>query len=238
MKLIISIFFIQFLIIGSSFSQNSPSIHEGWNNILKNYVSTSGDVNYSGLKSNDQELNKYLSLLSENIPAESWSTEKSLAYWINVYNAFTIKLILDNFPLKSIMEIDNAWDNKFISLEKKNYSLNDIEHEIIRKQFAEPRIHFALVCAAKSCPVLLNEAYTAKNLEDQLQEQARLFINDKAKNSITEKSAKLSQVFNWFKEDFTKDTKLEEYINSFSEIKMKKGAKIEFMEYDWGLNGE
>ena len=104
------------------------------------------------------------------------------------------------------MDIENAWDIKFIPLGDKTYALNEIEHEIIRKEFNEPRIHFVLVCAAISCPVLLNEAYISAKLDQQLQHQGELFINDPSKNSIKVNKANVSQLFNWFGDDFTKNT--------------------------------
>lgn len=207
-----------------------------WNDLLKNYVSEDGHVNYQGFQKDKEKLDDYLKTLSDHLPKENWSDNEKLAYWINVYNAFTISLIIEHYPVKSIMDIKNAWDLKFIQLETITYSLNEIEHEIIRKEFNEPRIHFALVCAALSCPILLNEAYTADKLEQQLQQQGMLFINDSTKNSITPKKAKVSQLFNWFADDFTKNGSLIDYLNSFSKTQLTSKVKIEFMDYNWDLN--
>lgn len=207
-----------------------------WNNLLNSHVSKDGKVNYKGFQQEREKLGDFLKSLSHQMPEENWSDHEKLAYWINAYNAFTISLIIDHYPLKSIMDIKNAWDLKFIQLGDQVYSLNEIEHEIIRKEFNEPRIHFALVCAAISCPILLNEAYKAENLEQQLQQQGVRFINNPSKNFITPKKAKVSQLFNWFGEDFTKNGSLIKYLNSFSETQLTSKAKIEFMEYNWDLN--
>ncbi len=207
-----------------------------WNDLLKNHVSENGQVNYKGFQNDKEKFDVYLKTLSDHQPKENWSDNEKLAYWINAYNAFTISLIIEHYPVKSIMDIKNAWDLKFIQLGTITYSLNEIEHEIIRKEFNEPRIHFALVCAALSCPILLNEAYVADKLELQLQHQGMLFINDPSKNVITPRKAKVSQLFNWFADDFTKNESLIDYLNSFSKTQLTSKAKIEFMDYNWDLN--
>ena len=212
--------------------------HGEWNILLNKYVDADGMVNYPGFIKEKTKFRSYLQLLSDNIPDDSWGEDEKLAYWINVYNAFTIDLVIRNYPIKSIMDIEKAWDIKFIQTGGKTNSLNEIEHEIIRKQFNEPRIHFALVCAAVSCPPLRNEAYEAGKLEAQLQDQTVKFINDPDKNNIRESAAKVSQVFNWFKEDFTKEGTLRDYLNKFSKTKLSPEAKIEFMDYSWELNNQ
>jgi hypothetical protein len=135
---------------------------------------------------------------------KEWSESAQLAYWINVYNAFTIKLIIDHYPVESIKDIgskiqvpfiNSPWDIKLIEIEGKKYDLNNVEHSILRKDFEEPRIHFAIVCASFSCPKLRREAFTAEKLEEQLQEQAVDFINDPAKNSISKNKAEVSKIF-------------------------------------------
>lgn len=217
--------------------QAIPAIdHSAWNTLLKAHVSEDGKVNYQGFKKDKVQLNAYTQLLSEHTPDKSCSESEKLTYWINAYNAFTIALIIEHYPIKSIMDIKNAWDIEFVQLGKETYSLNDIEHQIIRKEFDEPRIHFVLVCAAISCPILLNEAYTPDKLEQQLQQQGMRFINDPQKNSIKNSKAKVSQLFNWFGDDFTKNGSLIDYLNQFSEIKLDSNARIDFLEYNWDLN--
>ena len=137
----------------------SPFNHSLWNDLLQKHVSVQGNVNYKGFKLDYSDLERYLQSLSDNIPNKSWSKAEKLSYWINAYNAYTIKLIIDKYPLKSIKDINRPWDQRFIKLGEKIYTLNDIEHEILRKM-NEPRIHFAIVCASISCPKLQNEAFT------------------------------------------------------------------------------
>lgn len=219
---------------------NTPIKHDLWDGILKKYVSVNGNVNYKGLSENITDLNKYLALIKSNHPIPSWSSDDKLAYWINAYNAFTIELIIKNYPLNSIKDIkqDNlsAWDMKFIKIGKKVYSLNEIEHNIIRKDFNEPRIHFGVNCASYSCPRLLNRAFTSDNVKVQLEILTKEFINDTKHNKITNKKVELSQIFNWFKEDFTKDGTLIDYLNKYSNIKISPDAEVKFIEYNWSLN--
>lgn len=220
--------------------------HELWDQLLKSYVDDEGMVNYKALKANESQLDKYLDLLKSNGPNENnWSEDEQLAYWINAYNAFTIKLILKYYPIKSIKDIgstiqipfvNTAWDIDFIMIGDEDFTLNNIEHFIIRKDFEEPRIHFALVCAAKSCPKLRNEAYTANQLDEQLTDQTKSFLANPDKNKISEKELKLSKIFSWYGGDFTQEMSLVKYLNQFTEVKIDNRAKINFMDYDWSLN--
>lgn len=213
-----------------------PVSHAGWNTLLQKYVSASGKVNYKGFKQSKVELEKYLKLLGDNPPTADWSKNDRLAYWINAYNAFTIKLIVDNYPVKSIQDLGKPWDKKFIVLGGKTYSLNDIEHEIIRKKFNEPRIHFAVNCASQSCPDLLNQAFTGATLNQQLDAITRKFINNPKHNSITASKAEITQLFNWYGDDFKKSGTIIEFVNKYSKTKLNADAKITFREYDWNLN--
>lgn len=208
--------------------------HDTFNALLTQYVTSTGKVNYSGFKGN-ANFKTYLNDLSANEPDASWSKNKKLAYWINAYNAFTIQLITDNYPVKSITDLSGGkpWDKKFITIGGKSYSLNDIEHGIIRKQFNEPRIHFACVCAAKSCPKLLNQAYTEAKLNSQLTAQTKYFINDASRNQIADKNLKVSKLFEWYAGDFGE---VNAYIAKYYNGTFKPDSQIEFMDYDWSLN--
>lgn len=218
--------------------QNAKVDHSPWTRLLETHVNEKGQVDYQGMLNARQKLTDYLDMLATKAPEKSWDESEKLAFWINAYNAFTVQLILDHYPLKSIMDIDKAWDQKFIRLGNTSYSLNEIEHEIIRKEFNEPRIHFALVCAAVSCPVLLNKAYEPASLNKQFDEQAMRFITDRDKNRISTEKLQLSQLFNWFKDDFTKSGTLINYLNRYSGTQISETAKIDYLEYNWGLNGK
>lgn len=151
--------------------------HSTYDKLLKKYVTAQGLVDYKGFKADETVFNQYLALLNKNPPAASWSKADQMAYWINAYNAYTIRLILDHYPVQSIKDIGSKiqipfvttpWAAKFFSISGEQMSLDNIEHGILRQKFDDPRIHFTLVCASISCPRLRNEAYTAAQLEKQL----------------------------------------------------------------------
>jgi hypothetical protein len=209
--------------------------HSKWNSLLNKNVSSNGKVNYNGFLKDKKELESYLAILSSNIPSKNSSKNAVLAYWINVYNAFTVKLIIDHYPLKSIKDIKDPWGKKFFTLENRSYSLEEVEHEILRKM-DEPRIHFAINCASYSCPKLLNEAYTETELEKQLIQVTKGFINDKTKNTITANKIEISKIFDWFSADFKNNGSLIDFLNKYSSVKINPKAKISYKDYNWDLN--
>ncbi|MEM9718527.1 MAG: DUF547 domain-containing protein [Bacteroidota bacterium] len=210
--------------------------HTIWNSLVSKYVTRSGKVNYKGFISDKANLQSYLELLSTNPPTSTLSPKAQLAYWINAYNAFTVKLIIDNYPLKSITDLGEPWDKAFINIGGKTYTLNQIEHEIIRKQFKEPRIHFAVNCASISCPKLLNEAYTEAKLEAQLTTQTKSYLNNPAENVLSSSKVELSSLFDWYKEDFTKSGSVIDFVNTYANTKVNAGAVVSYKEYNWALN--
>ncbi len=239
-----TVFLASILLSISLFGQSGVS-HNGFDQLLQKYVDDQGMVNYKGLKQDRSKLKSYLAILENNAPQKSWTRDQKLAYWINAYNAYTLDLILEHYPVKSIKEIGStikipfvstAWDVKFINIGGKEYDLNNIEHGIIRKEFNEPRIHFALVCAAVSCPKLQNRAYTPEKLEEQLTTAAKQFLANPSKNKISSNKATLSKLFNWYGGDFKTDGTLIEYINKYSATTLNKNAKIAWMDYNWDLN--
>lgn len=221
-------------------STSKSITHKLWDELLTIHVSDKGIVNYKGFIKDKVKLDKYLKLLSSAHPNTSWSRNERKAYWINAYNAFTIKLVITKYPLKSIKDIGGSfvspWDIKFIEIEGHKYTLGNIEHNILRKKFNDPRIHFAINCASYSCPKLLNTAYTASQLDSQLEKMAKDFINDPAKNKITSTSVQLSELFKWFKDDFTKQVTIIDFINKYSDVKVNANAKISYATYNWNLN--
>lgn len=213
--------------------------HEKWTALLEKYVTNDGVVNYKGFKAEEAKLQEYLDLLTGNTPKEGWTEKEKVAYWTNVYNAFTVKLIVDNYPLKSIRNIKGAsspWDLKFIEFGNKKISLNDVEHGILRKKYFDPRVHFAVNCASFSCPILLNRAFEAATLDADMDMLAEKFINDPKRNIITSSKLELSQIFEWYKDDFTKNGSLLDYIKKYSKTQIEPKAKIKFITYNWELN--
>lgn len=219
----------------SIFSYTQNVDHQKFSEFLNTYVSKNGNVNYKAIKANPELLNGYLDQLSKSKPHSSWTKNQTLAFWINTYNAFTIKLIIEHYPIKSIKDIKKPWSQEFISINGQALSLNQIEHHILRKM-DEPRIHFAIVCASYSCPKLQNRAFTAKQLNEQLNHAAKTFINDLERNSISENKLELSKIFKWFEKDFEQKGTLIDFLNKYASTHISKHAKISYKDYNWSLN--
>jgi Protein of unknown function, DUF547 len=228
--------------------------HKDLDTILKDVVVVNGavsQVNYKKLSKMAVLFNKYLKETSKVTQKEfdTFNEKQQVAFLINSYNAFTLKLIVDNYPVKSIKKIggilSSPWKMKFIVLLGKNRSLDEIEHEWLRKKYNEPRVHFAVNCASIGCPALRNEAYLAEKLDEQLTEQAKLFLRDGVRNQFDheKKILKLSKIFDWFKEDFTKTGTLQAFVTPYltDDPLLRKALEsetyeIEFTDYDWDLN--
>ncbi len=209
--------------------------HTSWDILLIKYVDDNGNVDYKNFKNDDDELNSYLDYLAKNPISNTAKKEERLAYYINLYNAGTVQLILENYPLESIRDIFKPWGKDKVMIGTDKYSLGEIEHDVLRKM-NEPRIHFAINCASFSCPKLLNEAFTASKMEEQLEEATSNFINDPTKNKITANSVELSKIFKWYKGDFTGKNTLIDYINKYSDKEISKDSEIDYLTYDWRLN--
>jgi len=213
-----------------------------FNNLLQKHVTKDGIVDYKSLKENETQLNDFLFYLEKTTPDNSWSTNKQKAFWINAYNAYTIKIILNNYPLNSITDIKikgkTAWKTPFAKVGGKTYTLDFIEHEILRKQLFDPKIHVGVNCASGSCPKLGNIAFTEENVEAELTRLMKDFINDTTRNKLSKKKVQISSIFDWFKEDFTKNGSVIDFLNQYSEIEISPNAKISHLKYDWTLNGK
>jgi len=188
--------------------------HDHWDHLLKQYVDEEGNVIYEGFVKDEERLQVYLQQLSSNPPGSNWSEAAAL-------------------PM-----INSPWDIKFFKIGGIDFDLNTIEHEILRKQFSEPRMHFAINCASFSCPRLRNEAYTSEQLESQLKEQTTSFLLNPKKNRLSTETLQLSQIFNWFAGDFTKEQTLIEFLQKQVDLQIQPNAKISFLEYQWSLNNK
>jgi hypothetical protein len=201
-------------------------------------------VNYKGFESEKVEFQKYLDSLSAVSSTEysGFTKEQKLSFLINAYNAFTIRLILDNYPIKSIRKIGilpgAAWKKDFFKLLDKERNLDWIEHQKLRKDFQEPRIHFAIVCASIGCPPLLSEAFIPAKLNSQLQSNMEFFLKDSTKNryDASSQTLYLSPIFKWFQEDFTKEGTLVQFIKNATKQNIPDSTKIEYTDYNWNLN--
>jgi hypothetical protein len=213
-----------------------------YNSLLQKHVDKQGNVDYKGLKTDEAKLDMYMEYLAATSPDKTWSVNKQKAFWINAYNAHTLKIILENYPLKSITKIKKkgktAWKIPFVKVGNKLYTLDHIEHKILRKNLFDPKIHVGVNCASISCPKLSNIAFTEKNIEAELTRLMNDFVNDPSKNKLSKKKVQISSIFDWFKEDFTKNNSVIDYLNTFSEIEINSNAKINYLKYDWSLNSK
>ena len=219
-------------------SLEETDLHKLWTETLKTHVTKDGTVNYKALKKDPIKLQNYITKLDEFYRykmIQSLEKEVQLAFWINAYNAFTVDLIIKHYPVTSIKEIKNPWKQRLWKLGDTVYSLGEIEHDILRKM-EEPRIHFAIVCASYSCPKLLNEAYNADDIEQQLSNASKDFLSDQQRNYISKNSLKISKIFDWFSRDFKKDGNLIDFLNLYASIKISPKAKISYQDYNWHLN--
>ncbi|WP_271855161.1 DUF547 domain-containing protein [Patiriisocius marinus] len=210
--------------------------HSLWNSLLKKHVKNNGLVSYNGFKKDKTTLDSYLDQLANLDPSNKWSVQELLAYYINLYNAETVKLIVENYPTKSIKNIKGAWTEGRVTIGNRELSLGGIENGILRKM-NEPRIHFAINCASISCPKLLNEAYTAAKINEQLEKVTVDFINGN-KNDINATNPKISSIFKFYPKDFKIDgaQNIAEYINKYSSVKINNDATLSYKEYNWNLN--
>lgn len=216
--------------------------HELWGQFLKKYVSPYGNVNYEAISKDDGLLNQYLDVLNNNHPNTAWSNDEQIAYWINAYNAYTIKLIIDHYPVNSIRDIKDgdkdAWHIPFIEIGGKTYTLDDIENTMLRGQFNDARVHFAINCASISCPPLWDEAYTADRIQLDLKLAAKKFINDSRYNILSANHVQVSKIFEWYAKDFiNEENSVLEYLNKYtSRLEISKTASLSYFDYNWGLN--
>ena len=244
--------------------------HAAFTTLLKKHVvlvdgGKTSQVRYADLQKDQASLNTYLKSLSAVKPAEfnAWSRAQRMAFLINAYNGFTLELMVQNYPVKSIKDIggtfDNRWKRKFIKLLGQDFSLDMIEHDTLRKPGAydDVRIHYAVNCASIGCPALREEAFAADRLDKQLEEQAVRFLSDRSRNRYANGKLEVSMIYRWFAEDWEKsytgfDGKTpaiksrEDYFARYAKLlsdnaadqqKIADGkASISHLEYDWAIN--
>jgi len=228
-------FILLSLLFSTTYAQEKVN-HSAWDQILILNVQDDGMVDYEGVTRDVAVFYDYFRSLCKISPKENWSKEDKLAYWLNVYNAAAMKMIIDDYPVASINEVENPWKRKVFKSEGVRYSLDEIEHDILRK-FGDPRIHFLLNCGSMSSPRLWNRAYTAMNINDALEERTKEFINDPQRNQITSSTVKISQVFEWYKDDFeSNNIDVIDFINQYATVKINKISKDSYITYDWSLN--
>ena len=238
---------------------NSSFDYQDYAEVLKTYVDDSGLVDYVGLQANREQLDRFNQSLGAVSPETyaSWSEAEQIAFLSNAYNAFTLESIIDRDPLvDSIRDIRGVWNRRKFNLAGEEKTLDNIEHDILRKDFNEPRIHVALVCAAISCPPLRQEPYTPEQLDAQLDDQTVKFANsvhgfsiDRANNRVL-----LSSIFKWYGKDFIKSYGIDDRFNGNKQQRAvlnyfnsklspedrqfleQNDYKVKYLNYDWSLN--
>jgi hypothetical protein len=229
--------------------------HRVWDALLTRYVDDRGNVAYAAWKGSAQDvqaLDAYLATLSTADPRRQASKNAVLAFWTNAYNAVTVRGILREYPTSSIRNHAakligyNIWKDLLLLVGGQPYSLDQIEHEILRKR-NEPRIHFAIVCASRSCPRLLNRAYTAADLENQLVTNTKAFFADPAnfRHDAARRVFHLSSILSWFADDFGSDQAsrlrtIAPYLPTREayQAALSNAVTVSYLDYDWGLNDQ
>jgi len=211
-----------------------------YNRLLGKYV-TSGGVKYAEWKANAADMQAIQSVVDgiskENVSA--LGKQQQLAFYINAYNAWILHEALGKYPTKSVKDaLFTFFTSKRITVAGQQTSFNALEKETIRSKFSEPRVHFALNCASRSCPPLSRQAFTAGNLDGQFETLAKGYVNSErgVKYNDAAKSAELSKIFDWYKDDFKADGGPIAFINKRRSAQIPADAKISYQDYDWGLN--
>jgi len=250
--------------------------YDDYTAVLSQYVDEDGMVDYEGLKKSRQQLDAFHKAIAQLDPEqfEAWPDNDKIAFWINVYNSLTLQAIIDHYPIQSsfgkslrfprnsIRQIGGVWTKLKFDVMGREMSLEDIEHETLRKQFNEPRIHMALVCAAMGCPPLRNEPYLARRLDEQFGDQTRRFLANPEKFRIDTAGRRvyLSPIFKWFGDDFVptygtarpfgsndyysnKERATLNYIHQHLDkddarrlVHRKEPQRVRYLDYDWTLN--
>lgn len=245
--LVLFVFLTVGLVSGGRFAESAHKVdHSIYGELLQKYVKN-GEVDYRGFKKEEAKLDQYLNIL-EKTETNKLSPKEQFAFYINAYNAWTIKLILSAYPgLKSIKELGNVvkspWKKKIAHIDGEVLTLDNIEHDILRPRFKDPRIHFAVNCASKGCPPLKSEPFEGDILDNQLTEMTELFINDPVRYRLEGNTLYVSRIFKWYAKDFNGDIQgffikyakgeLLETLN-----KNQKAIKVKYLKYDWSLNGK
>jgi hypothetical protein len=240
---------------GAACSQAFDHSHQAWDALLKKHVRVldggkASKVHYAAMAQDRAALKEYLGKISavKQSEFERWTPPQQTAFLINAYNAFMVEKILTRYPdVKSVWDFGklfgNPFKDRFFVLLQKSSSLDEIEHENLRKKFREPRVHYALNCASIGCPMLREEAYAGQRLERQLEEQAARFLSDRSRNRLAGAKLEVSRIFDWYKEDFeprpayfARYAKLLSDDAAGQQLIAGGSATLSFLEYDWALN--
>lgn len=230
--------FIAFIALSDTiYSQSFDSFFNKTNTFMDKFVKD-GRVDYDAIKKNSTTLDELLEFASDaELNKQNQNTTK--AFWINAYNLCVIKGIVNKYPVKSPLDIAGFFDKIVYKIGNKKVTINYIENKMLRAKFDDARLHFVLVCGANGCPQIIDKAYFPDSLEEQLNKQTKLALNNPnfIKVNTDSKKLQLSQIFEWYKEDFiSKNTKEIDFINKYRIDKISTTFKISYYTYDWSLN--
>ena len=246
------LFLYHFRVEADSRTQESVDVvsfsHDLFDQVLQEHVDKEGRVNYTKLKANPEKLERYLDLLAVAKPTEL-PYNAQLAFWVNAYNALVIKGVIDHYPTTSVRKV--KWFGGFFSRLKfqvagETYTLNQIEHGIIRTEFVDPRVHFILVCASTSCPPLENSAFSAETIEERLETATFKFVQNPEQVRIdrAKRRVYLSKIFKWYDDDFTEGYEgVADFLTDYlppedAEFLASTDVKLHHLDYDWTLNDQ
>jgi len=226
-----------FCAISCMLAQGSENVHQDWDELLTSHVNEQGFVDYLSMKAERNKLDNYLDHMESIAYMYNVESDAALAFWLNVYNALTVQVILDNYPVSSMRDIDDGrvWKIERFRMQDRYLSLDHIEHDIIRKRFGDPRIHFALNCGAISCPPLHNKAFNSTDLHQVLEKLSSQFVNNPSYNRIEHGKLFLSKIFEWYEADFGN---LAKFVKLYASYPVRENQEIVFLKYDWSLNSQ
>ncbi len=233
MKIVTILFTL--LTINTISAQSTDVFFKGADTFFKEYVKN-GRVDYAAVQSNTESLDKLLAV-AQNIKVSKTDAKTYQAFWINAYNLSVIKGIVAKYPVKQPLSIKGFFDKQKHTVGGSSITLNDIENKKLRAVFPdEARFHFVLVCAGLGCPPIINEAYMPSKLEAQLQRQTKLALNNPSFIRVKGKKVQISQIFEWYNVDFTRNGSVLSFINTYRDTKIDSSAKLSYYPYDWTLN--
>lgn len=220
-------------------SQGLPELTEATNHFLEEHVE-SGMVDYKAIHQNPSRIQQLYEQIGSTSLENASDAEKK-AFYINAYNILTIYQIVQNYPVKSPTDVEGFFDNTKHQVAGESLTLDQVEKERLMKNHFDPRLHFVLVCAAKSCPPLASFAFQADQLDEQLDERTREALNnpDFIRVNKNQKKVEVSQIFEWYKQDFTKkSSSILAYINQYRDEEIPSSYQVDFYKYDWALNAQ
>jgi hypothetical protein len=232
MKFAVSLFFIT--VISGTILGQSP-FFDATDNFMSTYAE-GGLIDYKSIRSDQSKLNELVEMIG-SFQLEDKPDNEKLAFYINAYNVLVIKQVVDNYPVKSPMDVSGFFDKTGFDVAGQSLTLNQIENDVIRPTFNDARIHFVLVCGAMDCPPIVDFAYVPDKIYDQMEKQTKLALNDDSFIKVKNNAVEFSEIFKWYEQDFLQDySSILEYINSYRKAPIPQSSSTGFYTYDWSLN--